>query len=1557
MQKIIPNKIGLWLTASLVVIGALFYTLPFFLLQDRVLTAQIRNNLQKNLKKTGLIIEIENIHWSGWGFFKCSKVQLKDEKRGIIPFQAGAVNLNIDLLALLKNRRNPESALRKVELIDASVHLKRFKDGTWDLKKNYFTGSKRKLRLNTVFSVKNGTIKLEDEGYGKYNFSEVNGSVRFDSKGIVTWDCNGISDLNNNCRWSSRGEAPLDFKNGHAQITVANLVLDKIAPFIPAPYSIEVIKGVGGFDVKFGWHKDGFWLENGAIRLTGTELELPDGLGLLDVRELDGEISPFELKINIADLIYNNSLWKVSGKLDTKTTAINGVLSGRRVNLADFAKFFPKLLPYQLQGSANLRVDISGDLDRPLLNGELSFNGAELAIGPNLWVKRLTGQTKIINNDLEIKKIEGYLGDTLIGVTGSIANILTPTYNLNVQAVGIDFAEYGLPVPPGLKIDQKVDFKGKVSGELWTPTVSGELQIAKLEYQDLRFENLKTFLNWDSLTNSLQISKLEGVTGDGNLTAKGTVKVSSEGVEWKVSGELADLNLARTKFGMETGIGGKISTNAILKGEWKPGEIFDPGTILGTFKGENFNHEKIGLESIQGVFTWTDHKLLVDSIQARAGRGRIYGHLAWDFQRLSAGFNAERVQLSDLSPLARKYSVDGVFDGLFEFEGPLSDLKGKIQCSLKQTTYLAKPLGEITGSIEYTDQGFDINALQVASETGDYSVKGRIDLAAQPNVNLTMNSDNAQLNGFMQWLPIDPSLRLGGTGTLNFEFFGPIENPNYTAHIFLNGPSVGNFQMERGAIQFEGNFREINLNRMVLTDSDSVIEISGTVDRDNLDLNLKGTRISFDSLGLEFKGATLQGRFDLEGRLLGKPARPLFEAEISSGKVLFGPFSGEIYSGAVDWKEREIRISRINLGGEDFQVNIDGVIGFNKQLRLDLAVDVSDLNLVKLCQVLGVSGFDAEGKLEGLINITGDPYQPVINIDGELTKAVFSGAPVEGEFELGYQNKRLLLKQLKLRQYSGSLLATGVWEPDSVSKLQINAKDFSLAPFGSFLGPDLQFDGAIDLESDLTWSSAGIFGETQAKVNGLSLNRNRLGDLQLRGNFKEQGFYISESILNTKNGSVGAHGYLPWPEQFLSIMKRSDNSGAVFRSINLEFGFKNTSLEIINSYLPENVTVTNGLVNGNLKIQGRYGWPVFSGNLEATNIGIAVSDLPLPITNMRAAVEIERNRISIQQARGGYGNGRFTLNGELLLFGEEDQLHFDLNLDGSKLYYRNNYFDGYADAKLQLSGTPADSKLSGDVRLFETKVGILKISKEKASSIAWNPSFDLRVTTGKNVRYRQIGLADIEVESDLRIGGDLQKPLISGEANSDKGVLTLYGQTFKVKNAKAAFKFSQGFNPYIDVDSRMSTPAAEVILTVKGQIGENLAINLYSYPPLAEEDLFAMLNWSELRGDKPLTVKGVATTNLSMITDTVFGEVFYELRQALDLDYLYLERDFIEDEFRVNLGEYVSDGLFLSYSRSLSDQPKEKWELEYYLTSNLIVGGSFPKEEETSWRLTYRFRF
>jgi translocation and assembly module TamB len=242
-------------------------------------------------------------------------------------------------------------------------------------------------------------------------------------------------------------------------------------------------------------------------------------------------------------------------------------------------------------------------------------------------------------------------------------------------------------------------------------------------------------------------------------------------------------------------------------------------------------------------------------------------------------------------------------------------------------------------------------------------------------------------------------------------------------------------------------------------------------------------------------------------------------------------------------------------------------------------------------------------------------------------------------------------------------------------------------------------------------------------------------------------------------------------------------------------------------------------------------------------------------------------------------------------------------------------------------------------------------------SVGWSPKLDLVIKTGKNSRCRVIGFADIEVKGAIQIKGTLAAPTIDGEVTSKSGVLTFYNNAFRVNDGKAVFRFSQGFNPYVDINASVRKSNVDILLSIQG-MADQLVKNLTSQPYLSEAEIYSLLNWSQLRGDAPLTPQDVVTGNLSVLTDTLFGDLLSDLGQSLNVDYLYLEPDKELKGYRINVGNYVTDQLFLSYSQSIfnSDQAYQ-WNLDYYLTPSWVLGYNFSIQEGPSWELAYRIKF
>jgi translocation and assembly module TamB len=1556
MKQTIRKRTLPWL-ACLAAFGiCLTASLHYFFLRDQALTRRINFELQKCVAVTGLKIKIGNIHWLSWDRLVCKQVYLTDPRDGNIPLQVSRLNLKLDLITLLKDLKHPETALREIELVNPRIELSHLRNGTWNISR-YFPKNGRDLQLQTILKITNGSIGLRDYQYGKCRLLKVNGRVNLDNYPAINWRLKGTSDLNNNLYWTSGGIARIDQRAGLGDLAVSRLQLDKLVRFLPLSSPYQARAGSASVDLKFAWSSKGFWIENGRTTVSDAEVYLPKLHETFQVQRLQAEFTPALINIREARLLYKQTVIKLYGKADTKTSKVSLAVNAEGVQLSDLMKLNPGLQKIKVEGLANAKLKIDGPISAPVLNGDIFLTDARVVVADKEIFEQIAGRIIIVRNDLNIERLEGQWRGSIVGISGRVYNLLQPRLDLKVYGKELELKNAGFIRTGdfGLQIDGKVDFSGTITGDINQPVFSGATRFERLAYQGVWVKDLQVNLAWNSATESLQILQLDGLLWDGHLTAGGEIRINSEGVKWSISSAVSDLNLGDTGLGADFGAKGKISVDAMLKGHWEPGRPFEPGNVLGTFHSARLNLRDAAVDSTEGVFSWIDGDLMVDSIQAKIGQGLIYGHFLLNKSGLALSFNAENIKLRQLLSNEKKYPFTGIFEGSFVFEGPLNQLTGKISGTFHEAAWNSKPIGTISGDILYGDQSLEITTIQVVTDSGDFIVSGRIDLQTEPSIAFNINSDNVRLKGMLNWLPVDPVLKIDGSGIIRCKVAGPITNPNFQGEIEMAELSFGDFQMEKGILQFAGDLHELTVTKLQISEKDSFLELSGKITRDNLDFKLSGHSINLEILQLKLGDNKLRGLFNAEGRLSGKPSSPNLWASVNGNNLAWGAFVYQHLAAELVWDSRGVEIYQAQLDDRDNLVKISGKIGTVKPAQLDLEIMVISFDIKEFLQIAKISQVEANGRMSGKIRINGPVDQPGISIVGKIARGVINGLPVTGEFDLDYSQNKVNIHKILLKNGTGSLLASGSWENGRLLKVSVQLNNFPLETINLYTNQSLKLAGLANSNIVLEWNDKTITGEYWLNITDFNLNGNTIGNVFVNGTFSDQGLLIQNGFLSFKRGELTGAGYVPWPVMTVRKLKFPVNMNGNLRNTDLTLSLKNVPAELINILAQNRFSVLTGEIGGDLLLKGDITEPQIWGKLSCSGVKLNIPDLPLSIDNFQANLLISENIAEIKRARGFYGKGRFNLNGRVELSGYQPSI-FRLNLTGNRIYYKNYLFDGFGDLNISLTGTPQDSLLSGEVTIYNCKMGVLG-NRPSQKGFSWKPNLDVAVRTGDNVRYRQTGLADVTVSGKINAKGDFVNPILEGKATSDKGVLTFYGQTFKINRASAIFSYSQGPNPYIDIDSSLVYPKVEVFLTIKGQIGGNLAINLTSQPFLSQSDLYALLNWSELNGDKPLTVNGVVSGNISFFTDTLFGDIFYELRKTLNVDYLYLERDFRQNDFRINVGDYLTDQLFLSYSRSVSNTPKDNWGLDLHFTPVLVLGGNYSLDDGTSWRLTYRLRF
>ncbi len=1557
MVKMVRNKIIL-LTALTMILGFLFYATAGFFMQDRWIASRVRAELQSDF--IGVKIIIKKVRWDGINGISATHVVFQDVQDGSIPFQCKELTFRFNLLALLVNTEHPRRALREIGLFEPKFEVKRFEDGTINFSQYLPPG---KMEMQFLLRINQGTLKFQDYQYGLYTLHNISGKFDLSKYSLLTWNVKGNANLNKGMEWSSRGRCRLDKLGGTGEFTAVHVAVDGLAPFISKAKQYRIRSGYASTKLQFAWNKDGAWLNKGVLSLSGMEFRVPKVRDSFVIKNLRAEFTPIACEIKKAEFIHNQTVIRVSGLFNNKTGAIKGLLSADRIRLAEWAGLLPLSQKAALRGEGEVRLTVAGTVDKPSIDGEIFIDNGEL-----LWDReRLLGQIgariTIRDNNLRIQRLEGNWDDSLIGVSGGIDNIFNPQLNLKLYGsdLKIQSDTFAILRERGLKIEGQVDVEGTITGKPTDPEVSGEISARRISCQNIQLEDLNLKLAWNNHTNVLKILNAEGNLLDGSLLAKGDIRFKKEGVDWRISGQAMDLSIHQTHFGSEWNIGGKISSELIFKGGWDKGTPFLPGSVFGIFRGENLAYHDAAIEEASGVFSWMNGNLSIDSIQAKIDQGMIYGHLLWNASEIKANLSAENINIHQIIPDNKTYPLEGIFNGNFSFLGPLQDLTGKIEGVFSDVSWSGLKIGTVSSVLDYSHSGLNISEAFVSTDVGDCWITGRVSFPDEPQLALQLTSDNFKLNALSEWLPATAKFKPSGTARIDCTVNGKWNNPDIKGEVSLAEPTFGPIQMEKGLLQFSGNFSEFSIKKFELTKQNTSIELAGMVNPQRIDLDIQGLNLPLEALQLTYGGKSLHGRINLNGKLTGNPMNPVLTAQCSGQQLGYGTLNFQSMEAQITWQSQMVQVHTVRLNQGQAQVLLEGDISLAKAASMNLNLKVTALHLRELLNnfVALPKGFETDGLLFGTAKLGGSFDNPQINVDGFIMQGAINSLPISGEFAFSYQNRQLTIDNLQLNQGTGVLSADGVWRPGKLSRMNVYLQDFSFQAINPLIDSSYQVNGIVNAYMLVNWSPSVLSGEYRLSVGNLTVNSYPVGDFTTVGHLDNQGLSVNESVLNRKGIVFSANGHIPWPVELLNSFHLPVGNERISTSQNLKLNvnLKNFPTDFVNVFFPS-LGISQGTLDGEFQLGGSLTKPEIVGEVDINNVSAKVEDLPRSIDGFQATVSFDDHTAMIKKAKGNYGPGKFNLDGYVSYTGFQID-YFNLGFSGSKIFYDNRYYSGYSNVNLTVTGGLTQSQVAGDITLFNSRIVIASSNSGKGETPpAWDPALSIKVNTRDNVRFRQIGLADIDVNGKLQIGGNWSDPTIEGEATSKQGIVTFYGQTFKINRAKAIFSHEQGYMPYIDLNSNMRTSRAEVFLTAKGQVGSDIAVNLSAEPFMSKTEIFAMLNWPEFNDDEKATeINDVLAGNLSVVTDTVFGDFLYQVRNVLDLDYLYLQPNYQESDLRLNVGRNIGKDVFLSYSRSFMYNQKDQWGLDYHINSRLSLGADYSVLDGTSWRLTYRFGF
>ncbi|NLY88992.1 MAG: hypothetical protein GX085_05160 [Firmicutes bacterium] len=570
-----------------------------------------------------------------------------------------------------------------------------------------------------------------------------------------------------------------------------------------------------------------------------------------------------------------------------------------------------------------------------------------------------------------------------------------------------------------------------------------------------------------------------------------------------------------------------------------------------------------------------------------------------------------------------------------------------------------------------------------------------------------------------------------------------------------------------------------------------------------------------------------------------------------------------------------------------------------------------------------------------------------------LEEGRLGSLPITGEADFEIRDSTVALNNLLVTESGGEgqLAATAFYRPGQEFRALLDIDGFLLSPLAALAGYGSFSGGRVDLHLAVEMNDQGVTGEFTGAGKNLILSGFSLPGLTVSGRLAESGFYLQGEDMQKKRFSF--HGRVPLDHSWFEPLSLPPAATGGTGGTELRLVLAGAEMAFFNLFLPEPL-LDAGTINGELALKGEKGRFYLEGEVKAAGIGGDLPGLPEKLRGVGIELKFVRDRIVLKKLAGRYGRGDFQGEGYILLNGIRPE-KLDLRIRGHNLYYTNAMFDGEFDANLSLAGPVTDPLLKGEILVEKTRISL-------PSSTGLPANFDLRLDlnlkAGRDVYFRQYGLASIPLNGQLRVGGRLSAPEITGELGANRGWINVYGDTFQVTKAKAEFRPEYGVMPYLDLEASLFLTGTQITLATQGWAGDNLFFTLSSNPAKSNEEIFSLLNWSEQMQDpENLSLVKLIRGNIAAVTDGILGPFFDQFRELIQVDLFSLEHDRTLGGLRMSVGKALGRDVFLSYSRNLSNLSEEIWTFEGRLTLNLSLLGEYSTNQGWQWRIFYNVWF
>jgi autotransporter translocation and assembly factor TamB len=578
---------------------------------------------------------------------------------------------------------------------------------------------------------------------------------------------------------------------------------------------------------------------------------------------------------------------------------------------------------------------------------------------------------------------------------------------------------------------------------------------------------------------------------------------------------------------------------------------------------------------------------------------------------------------------------------------------------------------------------------------------------------------------------------------------------------------------------------------------------------------------------------------------------------------------------------------------------------------------------------------------------------------------------------------KVRIRKFVLSGETGEIDLSGDIDYEQRMDLLLRVSGLDVAPWSGLLSSE-PIEGTLSLEAFLQGDFSSPQIDMKGEIQQLEFKDMELGHLKTDLSYKERQLEVKNLAVADTDWEYTLSGFLPLDLSFASVEQR-----VLEKPQNFRFSATGKRLELIRWFIPE-IEYLTGDFEGDLEISGNLLHPQFDGKMTLKDGSLKFIQLADPVEELVVEMRMKNENLILDRVGGFMEHGRreednlfkkmwkvFSpgkkIRGEVNGFGtinlkDIHSIEYDLYFSGDKVPINYEYADlsAIADLSLEITGKSpplVTAQISFSELFyrepFSTSGSQASLPPSHKEEDLWDWNLDVSAANNCWIINDDVNL---EFQGDvlvLREAGELK---ILGNMETIRGKYFLYGTKFKIEKGSFFFDNVERIDPKIDFSvstrlwggssvssegsSLLSTGSTdEIKLAIGGTISEP-EVDTASGSLYSKEDILELLAFQ--RGIASVDSVGMGSLFQERVIKSLGGAYSSRFLESIAGQTLGVETFEIvptwSERFRltdaqITIGKYISDKVYLRYTRRLSQSSGQETGVEYRLNKHLLLEG------------------